>query len=1086
MTWVKIFVLTVAFFVFDTTALLAAGADGTDPAFSQKLISSLQTADKSIKLLQQQIVQSQSAPFLPDLYLQLAELHSDKSTTLYFIQRERQKDLDNLSPNDKAFAPVIEEQQEAIKIYRLVLKDFPSYEKKKIAIFRLCIALKSIDENAAFAQSASQLLKLYPGSEQASSIRLILGLQLLEQQNYADARQILLPVTSRPFAYERNMARYRLGLVDLGQAKFRSALNYFEQVINDPELKAEEDSSHPGLKNRPSGKTDLKREALVASIRAYTYVFEKDAHPVEYYGRLAPNEPLFREAIEKLAQRYIELKQIPMALDLLRNVAKHTNDPQKALNIYRQVLVLLPRDKRAEFPPEEMRYVLEQYVAWSTDYLVSSKLKQEVADFLEKQVREMATSLHQASQSMEANRKQAVLRKASEFYKVYLAIFRNNAHTSDMATDLADVYFAQNNYLKSGEYYLQLFQGKFGRIKDRRSTIENAILCLQKKSKFSFYETVRMRGLLIASIESYLVYDKTKRRDPNLNFLLVKSRYDQGFFPDSISELYAFIRRFKNTPQAGDAAEIILDYFNTQSDFASLISYGDKLLALKIPNKALNDKITRIRVQANSKEIHEKIRSLAGYNDFEQGKSYLDLALSSPDAATKNLVLREALTKSQNEGDIQTFLKVATLMLEKESAPEKKQEILLSLAQETTRVSQYYQAVNFYRQIYRTPNFSEENKVSAVEQALQLGLVLRDWAVVQDASNQPFFAKASAPLKKQLEERILDYLDSPLPAPPALVSRLVKMEVSDGVLLVLFRAQQKLSAGSKNQILGAIAKRCSVPKGGALCAWFSLAGLDQKKELFLKKMQAAAPTLESIQSLAGPFSQIEADYRRNAGSDDPFLESVLSLRSYELFSSFARFLKNTADKNPNLKAVLDQKVTETLATAKMSLNRCREINEKSTVIHSAINDCYTGVSRPLTELLKPLPEQPYPPDGTDRSGSPKIENLKKTLFSSRNNQEAALKLSRAYLEDKKFGHAAALATYGVNLYKDHEREFKIILGCSVLSLGYLSEANYNLSDSAAASKAEAQGQNQSDEALRMRCLAQVDYFKNRENSRKKL
>jgi tetratricopeptide (TPR) repeat protein len=1046
--------------------LLAAAPTRADDSFEKKLVAMLQKTDKSIKLLRQQITESQSAPFLPDLYVQLAELNSEKSNTLYYLQKERQKDLDTLPAQDKAFGPVIEAQQEAIKTYQMVLKDFPQYDKRKETIFRLALALKSIDESTGFVKTASQLFHEYPNTEETSSVRLILGQQLFDQHEYARAREVLQPVVSRPFVYERNVAKYRVGLAWLSEGKASIALQLFEQVIRDPDLKVQENPYQVGLKNRNQGKTDLKREALIDSIRAYTQVYEKNPDPVPYYSHLAPTELLFQEVMEKLAMRYINLKKYQVAVSLLRTVGERTVEPQKVIAIYRQVLLSIPPEKRPDFPVSEMQFLLEKYTLWSNDYQMSPKTKLAAAGFFEKQVRDLATTNHQlAKNARDAARRALFDTRARDYYLLYLAFFKKSKHGGEMATDLADVYFAEGNFLKSGEYYLRNFDGEFGPVKDRRALIENAILCLQKKGKYSFYDTLRMRGLLIASIQSYIDSDKKKKSDPALNFLLAKSRYDQGFFPDSLDGLYNFISNFRRSRQVVDASELILDYFNTKSDYGGMKVWSEKLLDLKIPNQALNQKLARVRKQAGSKEIHEKIRSLAGYDDFAQGKSYLNLAMTADDADAKNLLLQEALAKSQREGDIQSFLQAATIMADKEKSPEKKNEILTSVAQESLKVSEYYQAMADYRKIFQSGQFQERQRVAALEKYTQVGLALRDWSSLRQAFSSPLFDGISAQTKSRMREQLTDYIDSPNAVSSDLVSVLLKSGITDDALLALYKAQYKLAPGARTYVMREVQKRCSDGSRATVCSWASLNGLDDRKSLFLRSLASAPQTLEGIQATAGRFMDTVNQYHSLEGSSDPFLETILSLRSYELYTAFARYLQNAGDANRSLKPVLQQKANETLATAKQSLNHCRMVNEKSSVLHPAIKDCASGKSPPLAELLRTNLIRPVDGPGSDPH-SPKLDNLRRAVFTSKGgNEEAALKLARTYLDERDYFHAAAAAAYGMGLYKNSERDFRTVLGCAVMNLGYYSEANYHLDNG------------ESDDGLKEKCLARIDEYR---------
>jgi hypothetical protein len=66
-----------------TASLTSTSSAAADEEFKHKLSESVQKTDKSIKIIRQQITESANAPFLPDLYVQLGDLLSQKSITLY-------------------------------------------------------------------------------------------------------------------------------------------------------------------------------------------------------------------------------------------------------------------------------------------------------------------------------------------------------------------------------------------------------------------------------------------------------------------------------------------------------------------------------------------------------------------------------------------------------------------------------------------------------------------------------------------------------------------------------------------------------------------------------------------------------------------------------------------------------------------------------------------------------------------------------------------------------------------------------------------------------------------------------------------
>ena len=60
---------------------------------------------------------------------------------------------------------------------------------------------------------------------------------------------------------------------------------------------------------------------------------------------------------------------------------------------------------------------------------------------------------------------------------------------------------------------------------------------------------------------------------------------------------------------------------------------------------------------------------------------------------------------------------------------------------------------------------------------------------------------------------------------------------------------------------------------------------------------------------------------------------------------------------------------------------------------------------------------------------------------------------------------AASAAYGMGLYKNSERDFRTILGCAVMNLGYYSEANYHLDNG------------ESEDGLKEKCLARIEEYR---------
>jgi len=1043
--------------------------------FRSKLNQMSSRVDESIHTLREQIAESQSAPFLEDLYMQLAELLSQKSNTQYYIEMERLGG----EKADGAFTSVVSVQKESIATYQKILKEFPETTKKAQIEYRIALALKSIDEIPGFMKAAKDVIHDYPGTEEAVRTELLLGQFFFEKRDYAEATKNFQSVAATSLTYERDLARYRLGLIELNGEKFQAALDHFEQVITDPDLKEQDNPYSVSLKSKAL-KTDLKREALVDSVRAYTQLHGKQsgqsgkdilADPVGYYSRIAPSEAHFQEVIEKLAVRYIYLKNFDAAVKLLRSLCERSADPQRIVNIYREVLLMIPISDRAEIPVAEIRFVLEQYHRWRSAFEIPEQTRQEAQAFFEKQVRELATRNHslakEAKDDPKADQKKTAryLDHAKDYYLLYLGNFDGTPEEVHMASNLSDVYFAQKDWVRSGEYYLRTYAGEFGApaTGDREHLIDNAVLCLQKDSGNSFYETVRRRGLMIKALDLYIASSEKHRQDPALAFLRAKTRYEQGILPGSLEELYGVAKAFPASPQASQAGEIILDYYNVRNDYDGLSQWSTKLIALNLPdtsfqNTSFNKKLVVIQTQSASKLLSEQVHQVKGYDEFAQGESYLKTALGSKDQAVAQMALQEALLKSKEERDLKTYIQTATVLGDRESDSTKKTEILESVAQENRNVGNYYQSLATLKQMYGDSKLPEAKRKAAFEQSVQTEFLMRNWTDLAELSKNPMWKGISSQTLNQIKQGWLEVLESPITIEPFVASQFMNLNQSDEAMLALYKAQAKLGVSAQAEVAARVGSFCE--SGGhssaGVCRWQSLVRLDQEKAAFQARLAQGALTLETVQAFAPDFAKLTQKVQElGSGSPsnlmmDTQLQIALQVRTEELYQSFSAYLHRVAGANAEFSTVLTAKAQESDQAAQSALKTCKSLTSPNT--HG---DGFCEKSVGISELLKwnGLKSASSGSDSTSGStGDPDdadIVSLQKKVFSQKSEQgthEAMLELSQQFLDHSDFHHAMALAAQGLTQHPELAGEFKVVLGCSALGLGYVQEAGFHLKE----------------------------------------
>jgi hypothetical protein len=1018
-----------------------------DEEFRRRLSQAIEKTDQSAKILRKQISQNQNAPFLPDLYVQLGDLMSQKALTLYYIQMERDSKLETASGKARVedSLPVVAATKEAIEIYQIVLREFPQYPKRAEVSYKLALSLRSIEETGKFIAIAERIKSEFPQSEEAMRAGLLLGRFHLDSLEYEEAMKHLEPISKGSRVYEKNLARYWMGLCFLGKEKFKDALQIFETVVADKELKEQENPYDLKKDKGQPGKTDLKRQVLIDSVRAFTYVHEKDLDPVEYYSKIAPTEAHFQEVMEKLAVRYVVLKRYGDSVKILRTVSERTAEPQRVINVYREILLLIPLEQRLSIPAGEMGFVLKRFAQWRAYFSVEGKVISDAYWFFEKQVRDVGTRNHDMAKiEKNAPRKTALLDQAADYYRLYQVYFNGSANSVKMAMNLADVHYLQGRFFESGETYLDIFEGRYGKAPNRRALIENAILSLQKDKSETFYQRVRAKGILLRAILSFQQMEPAKRQDTDLEFLRLKIQYEQDFMPGAIQDLYAFLRSRKETKRGRDAAELILDYFNTLNDFKKLEFWADRILALRMADADFVQKVKRIKKQAKERVVEEKIKKTAGFDVFSQGKSYLAAAMSSGDQALRNAVLQEALVKSKNEKDIQTFFDAARLLAGKEANPGKRAEILRSIGQENLKIGKFYSGVEELRTASRLPGLDPKTASSLWEDAVNIALILHDRATLKDLLDDARGAGLPAPLKSRIREQLSDALDAPIEPASGEAEILFRIGLTEEALASLYKARGRLSADFGARVEREARARCGRSIKTPVCQWVRLQDLEAGRAEIIRYLKDAPANLENLESAAGKFMEVAKGYQELEGSEDVHLETAVSVRGREVYLGFHGYLVRVADANQALKADIMGKAQESLASAQVYQQKCQAIQAKAPVPNPAMKYCGVTGEFPAYNAFFAWGKTVRAQAARKDPGDGDSNNLRKSIFSSQDGSDPALKLAAWYLEKKAIHHALAMASYGISQYPSKEADFKAVLGCALVELGHLAEAVFHL------------------------------------------
>ncbi len=1022
------------------TPLSSLNAEDNTAQFQIKLSSMLERINKSVEILRAQILNNQNAPFLPDLYLQLGNLLTKKANVLYYIQMERQGSEVPAEGGKQKFKAVTDASIEAIRVYQTIANDFKSYDKIPKVLYLLSVSYHSIGETAKFMAMSEKLTRTYPESTESLRVRLLLGKHYFDEEEYEDAEEALEPVTESNLVYERNRAKYYLGVLYLRLERYKSALMTFEEIILDEELDDEDSPRSVSLKTSKIS-SSLKREALIDSIKAFTHVFPDHKNPVQYYAQLAPTEILFQEVIEKLAFRQINLKKYQSAINLLRALSERTRDPEKVVNIYQEVLTMVPLHKRLDIKVDEISYVLEKFNIWFSYFKLTPEMKKTAYRFLEIQLREFGTKSHDMAKKMKGSEKEIYLKRAAEFYRIYLGFFPNSENKVKVATNLADTYFLLKKFPESGSYYLRIAEDEFGKPKEKDQLLDNALLILQKDGEYSYYEQFWRRGLLISAIKKAFELNEMKKKDQKLNFILAKTYYEQALYDTALTSLYDYMRNYPAGEYVEDAGELILSYFNEKGDYEKLNEWANKLLSLNLKDPKFTAKIDKIKMQAKVKSLDKTIRNTEGYDELQQGKSYYKFAQQSTDIEVKSVAMQQALQKSRDEKDVRTFFKVANSMASGEKDGKKLLAIYLSIANESIYLARYYTAIDALMKIVNG-SFEPNSKLDAFMESINIGIALKDFSLLKGYVFHPLWNRLAEKVKNRVVRTIADAIESPLKMDDQFARILLK---DDRSLAALFKARYKFSPSIQSEIESRVSSLCKGENGNPTCLWSYLNQLDSTKVQFIAKLEKASVSPDEISTYGNEFFNIQQSYQRISNSEDIQLEMLIAIRNIELYGAFAMYLQKVANSNPEISGPLTAKVDESLRTRGQYVDFCSKIQDQSPEVVKTRKYCSLKSGVPSIDDVLKWPKQlrHVTPEKNDSENSD-ILAIQKSILGNGKNAENYLKMGEIYLEKKKFHHAAATAMYGMSFFNEQKDKFYAIIGCGALKLGLVSEAKYYL------------------------------------------
>ncbi|MDJ0764031.1 MAG: tetratricopeptide repeat protein [Myxococcota bacterium] len=593
------------------------------------------------------IAASRGAPYLPELYMRLAELLSEEAQYHYMVAYEReQRRTKSLHVPQVRFL-----KEQALGTYQMILKRYPQTHLADRILFNISHEQRELGKFAEMEQTLERLVAEHLNSRYRPEALLVLGDYHFDKTAFAKAEAHYSEIVKLKESPLSGMAHYKLAWVAVNLGNCKRALTHFEKAIETERLASS--AKKEALENNPVAPSvhmksaaefaipqidsdkhsfaghktiNVQREALVDL--TYCYAQERKPENAAVYLRgLAATRDAYVAALAKMANRYALIEQPRGAADVARELLRLAPDDPERLDDARMLHGALVRMKDYSVVGEDVYLILQAM----RRQLLKPNLDQAAADQITNEFEMIARDLATKSHEMMVNKggqKKSVWTKTpvaaaetARAYKAYLDVLPNTDHRLEIIENLSEVLMEDGQYLAAGHRYretAELLRDGEKQQRARQDALYNAVVAyqqsLESEGARQHLERMAARAGLRQAGGQYLSLGKPeKAKAEKIKFAIGQAFYDEGRYLEAIDLLTALVYQYPNTEQAEASVHMVLDSYRTINDIGGLVTLGRRFLAENSPlSSEIKGQIRPIVAAAEQNRLDELSLAASG------------------------------------------------------------------------------------------------------------------------------------------------------------------------------------------------------------------------------------------------------------------------------------------------------------------------------------------------------------------------------------------------------------------------------------------------------------------------------------------
>jgi tetratricopeptide (TPR) repeat protein len=623
-----------------------------------KLEQDKRKCDLAIANTKTLIGRSKNRPYLPELYLRLAELYIEKSRLVYFL-RQSQYNPGEKRALDQYEANTLKTQ--AIEIYQRIINQFPEFQYLDKVHFFMAHEYHELGRTDEMIAQYRTIVKNFSGSGYAPEAQLLLGDYFFNQKQDVDSStRHYEAVLAHPQSPAVAAARYKLAWCRINQKDFKGAMTLFEaSVTSSPAAKALDIDTY--------GRVDVRLESLVDLAFCYPEVYKQATaeQALAYFKQYAWSRPVYTTVLEKLAYRYYVKKNWSLAASIYRELALHRQDPEKLLEYARSIFESVQAMGTYRHAEKDVGIIVRALSRQVSSVRMAREEKNKLIHDYEIFARDIITHLHAKASKTNATRDYEI---AADAYEQYLGFFTASEFTAEMAHNYAEALFSAGRYLEAGKQYEEVTPPATINAKLRKETLYSAVIsyyrALKNKEQLNFYQAAYARDGLRSIGRTFVGENPDSPYAPEVRFNVAWVSHDAGDFQQAVTDLSEFVDRYPRHKATPAAIHLIMDAYHLMENYDGMIQYGNAVLA----NAAINDANLKAEVAQMVQGAGARVVSsitMAANDDWESTRRELtQVADRSQKTQMGEQALNALILSSKDKKDLATLFDAGTKLID--------------------------------------------------------------------------------------------------------------------------------------------------------------------------------------------------------------------------------------------------------------------------------------------------------------------------------------------------------------------------------------------------------------------------------------